>query len=99
MTKQNMSLLLIAIKWVAPVIAVSVLAGVTHPYIDSIIILNGVFHEQQLLIIVVNVVSHAQLHFLFVFWFFRIRLSFLWESNKVIVLGPYAWSTNSLTSQ
>ena len=86
-----MSLLLIAIKWVAPVIAASVLAGVTNPYIDSIIILNGVFHEQQPLIIVVNVVSHAQLHFLFVFWGFfvfdclscgsRIKFLFLFSQD------------------
>ena len=42
-------------------ITTSVLAGVTDPLINSIIILNGVFHEQQLLIIVtctVRLFSH-----------------------------------------
>ena len=55
----------IAIKWVAPVIATSVLAGVTDSHIDLIIVL--VFHEQQLLIIVVNVMLHAQFDCVFVF--------------------------------
>ena len=51
----------------APVIATSVLAGVTDPHIDLIIILKDVLHEQQLLIIVVNVMLHAQLDLLFCF--------------------------------
>ena len=39
-------------------IATSVLAGITDPHNDLIIIINGVFHEQQLLTIVVNVMLH-----------------------------------------
>ena len=37
----------IIIKWVAPVIATSVLVGVIDPYIDLIIILNGVLHYHR----------------------------------------------------
>ena len=45
MTQQKYVLVLpIAIKWVAPVIAASVLEGVTDPCNDLLIILNGVFH-------------------------------------------------------
>ena len=42
MAKKDVILLLITIKWVALVIATSVLAGVNDPYFD--LILNGVFH-------------------------------------------------------
>ena len=70
--------------------ATSVLAGVTDPRIDLVIVLNGVFHEQQLLIIVEIVMLHAQLYFVFVFLLFENGstklIIFDCLSNKVLVL-------------